>query len=318
MAYGFDLAGLNAYTDETSQGLISRAVLSPASAQFLTVKPGMQAGTVALNILGANLDVKDYSCGFGSAQMGDNQIIYTQKNITIATKMVKNQFCPEDLRQYWLSSQMSASGYQETIPFSQAISDYMVKRIAAQNEIFIWQGDGSTINGLQAEISLASGSIDGSAYAADLSAVNTAFNGFWGLIDTLASQNASVLQQEDLVAYVSMPTYARLVQALLNKGVSLLQPYANINNVSGMPANTFQWPGTGITVVGLGGISDGGSPSTPYVAIGPKSMAFMGVGLDSDVDKLKLYFNPADDVVNLLAAYRLGVQALSDQFVVTK
>lgn len=318
MAYGFDLAGLNAWTDETSQGLISRAVLSPASAQFLTVKPGLSAGTVALNILGANLDIKDYSCGFGAGQLGNNQIIYTQKNITIASKMVKNQFCPNDLRDYWLSSQMSASGYQETIPFAQAISDYMVKRIAAANETYIWQGDGSTIDGLQTEISIAQGSIDGSAYASDLAAVNTAFAGFWGLIDTLASANPAVLQQEDLVAYVSMPTYARLVQALLNKGVSLLQPYANINNVSGMPANTFQWPGTSITVVGLGGISDTGSPSIPYVAIGPKQYAFMAVGLTDDVDKLKLYYNPADDVVNLLAAYRLGVQAISNQFVVTK
>ena len=317
MAYGFDLAGLQPWTDETSQGLISRAVLSPASAQFLTVKPGLSAGTVALNILGANLDIKDYSCGFGNAQLGTNQIIYTQKNITIASKMVKNQFCPNDLRDYWLSSQMSASGYQETVPFAQAISDYMVKRIAAANEAYIWQGDGSTINGLQTEISIASGSIDGSAYASDFSAANTAFDGFWGLVDTLAANNPAVLQQEDLVAYVSMPTYAKLVQALQLKGNAIISQYPNVSNVSGMPANTFTWPGTSITVVGLGGILDAGSPATPYVAIGPKSMAFMAVGLTDDVDRLKLYYNPADDVVNLLAAYRLGVQALSDQFVVT-
>ncbi len=317
MAYGFDLAGLNAWTDETSQGLISKAVLSPVTAQFVTVKPGLSAGTVALNILGANLDVKDYSCGFGAGQLGNNQIVYTQKNITIATKMVKNAFCPNDLRDYWLSSQMSASGYQETIPFAQAVSDYMVKRIAAQNEIFYWQGDGSTINGLQSEISIASGSIDGSAYASDLAAVNTAFDGFWGLIDTLASANPAVLQQEDLVAYVSMPTYARLVQSLLNKGVSILQPYANISNVSGMPANSFTWPGTKIQVTGFGGILDAGSPAVPYVAIGPKSMAFLGVGLTDDVDRLKLYYNPAEDNVLLNCSYRIGVQALSDQFVVT-
>lgn len=317
MANGFDLNGLQAWTDETSQGLISKAVLSPATAQHVTVMPGLQAGTVALNILGANLDVLDYSCGFGDAQKGDNQIIYTQKNITVATKMVKNQFCPNDLRAYWLSSQMSASGYQETIPFAQAVSDYMVKKIAAQNEIFYWQGDSSTIAGLQSEISIASGAIDGSAFGAGLASVNTAFDSFWGLIETLAATNPAVLQQEDLVAYVSMPTYARLVQSLLNKGVSILNPYANISNVSGMPANSFTWPGTSITVVGFGGIADGGSPAAPYVAIGPKSKVFLGVGLDSDVDRLKMYYNPAEDVVNLLAAYRIGVTALADQFVVT-
>lgn len=318
MANGFDLAGLGPWTDETSQGLISRAVLSPASAQTLTIKPGLSAGTVALNVLGADLSIKDYACGFGSAQTDGNQIIYTQKNITIATKMVKNVFCPEDLRQYWLSSQMSASGYQETIPFQEAIANYMVKRIAAQNEIFIWQGDSSTINGLQDEISIASGSINGSAYAADLASATTAFDGFWGLVDTLAAVNPAVLQQEDLYAYVSMATYARLVQALQKQGNALISQYNNVSNVSGMPQNQFVWPGTTITVVGLGGISDGGSPTTPYVAIGPKSMAFMAVGLTDDVDKLKLYYNPADDQINLLAAYRLGVQALSDQFVVTK
>ena len=318
MPSGFNLAGLSPWTDETSQGLISRAVLSPATAQNVTIKPGLQAGTVALNILGANLDIKDYSCGFGAGQVGNNQVVYTQKNITIATKMVKNQFCPNDLRDYWLSSQMSASGYQETIPFEQAISEYMVKRIAAQNEIFYWQGDGSSVAGLQDEISIANGAIDGSAYASDLSSATTAFDGFWGLVDTLAAQNPAVLQQEDLTAYMSMPTYSRLVQSLQLKGNAIISQYPNVSNVSGMPQNEFIFPGTTIRCVGLGGISDTGSPSIPYVAIGPKSMVFLGVGLDSDVDRLRLYYNESEDFVNLLAAYRFGVQALSDQFVVTK
>jgi hypothetical protein len=318
MPSGFNLAGLAAWTDETSQGLISRAVLSPATAQNVTIMPGLQAGTVALNILGANLDIKDYACGFGAGQVGNNTVIYTQKNITIATKMVKNQFCPNDLRAYWLSSQMSASGYQETIPFEQAIGDYMVRRIAAANESYYWQGDGSTVNGLQDEISIASGSIDGSAFAAGLGAASTAFAAFWGLIDELAATNPAVLQQEDLTAYVSMPTYSRLVQSLQLKGNALIQQYNNVSNVSGMPQNQFVWPGTSVTVVGLGGISDTGSPSIPYCAIGPKSQVFLGVGLQDDADRLRIYYNEAEDFVNLLAAYRFGVQAISDQFIVTK
>jgi hypothetical protein len=174
------------------------------------------------------------------------------------------------------------------------------------------------VNGLQDEISIANGAIDGSAYAADLADATTAFDGFWGLIDTLAAANPAVLQQEDLTAYVSMPTYARLVKSLQLKGNALIGQYPNVSNVSGMPQNQFVWPGTSVTVVGLGGISDGGSPTLPYVAIGPKSMVFLGVGLDTDADRLRLYYNEAEDFVNLLAAYRFGVQALSDQFVVTK
>jgi hypothetical protein len=46
----FDLSTLNAYTDELSLDLISKAVLNTKLMEYVNVRPGLTAGTVAINL----------------------------------------------------------------------------------------------------------------------------------------------------------------------------------------------------------------------------------------------------------------------------
>ncbi len=312
----FNVAGLQPYTDQLSTDLIIRAILKPQSVQNLTIKPNLTAGTTALNILGAGVSVQDYECGFAGAT--GNTTIFTQQNLVVATKQLKEIMCVEPLREYWISSVMSASAYaNETPVFEQQIADLKVREINKYVESTLWAGDGSSLDGLVFQTSVAEGAIDGTSFAADFASATAAYDGFWGMVDALAAANPAVLQEDDLVMYVSYATYSKLVQSLQAKGNSILLQYPNISNVSGSPENSFVFPGTNIKIFAAPGIVDSGSPVSPTVILGPKKYAFFGTGLNNDQDKFRFYYDPSEDNIKFLAAWRMGTAAIANQFIST-
>ena len=312
----FNVAGLTPYTDQLSTDLIIRSVLKPQTVQNLTVRPNLTAGTTAINILGAGVAVQDYSCGFAGAT--GNTTIFTQQNLVVATKQLKEVMCVETLREYWISSVMSASAYaNETPVFEQQIADLKVREINKYIEQTIWAGDGVSLDGLIDQTSVGAGAIDGTAAASDFASATTAYAGFFKLVDALAAANPAVLQEDDLIMYVSYATYSKLVQALQAKGNSILLQYPNISNVSGSPENSFIFPGTNIKVFAAPGIVDLGSPVVPTVILGPKKYAFFGTGLNNDQDRFKFYYDPSQDDVKFLAAWRMGTAAIANQFIST-
>lgn len=312
----FNVAGLQPYTDQLSTDLIIRAVLKPQSVQNLTIKPNLTAGTTALNILGAGVSVQDYECGFAGAT--GNTTIFTQQNLVVATKQLKEIMCVEPLREYWISSVMSASAYaNETPVFEQQIADLKVREINKYIETTIWAGDQNLLDGLVSQTSVSSGAIDGTAFASDFTSATAAYDGFWGMVDALAAANPAVLQEDDLIMYVSYATYSKLVQSLQAKGNSILLQYPNISNVSGSPENSFIFPGTNVKVFAAPGIVDVGSPAVPTVILGPKKYAFFGTGLNNDQDKFRFYYDPSEDNIKFLAAWRMGTAAIANQFIST-
>ena len=157
----FNLSGLTTYVDQTSQiDLITKALLKPQTVNNLVVKAGLTAGTTNLNILDANVDILDASCGFNSGTVGTNTTIFTQLPIVVQAKMLKEQLCPDSLYDYWLSSQMSASAYHETVPFEESIANLKVREINKYVETTLWAGDGASLDGLLFQTSVAEGAVD--------------------------------------------------------------------------------------------------------------------------------------------------------------
>jgi hypothetical protein len=302
----FNLAGLQPYTDQLSTDLITRSILKPISVGYLTVRPGLTAGTTAINVLGGVVDIKDSTCGFGAGQTGNNTTAFTQIDLVVSSKMLKEQLCPEDLRDYWLSAYMNPSAYQEAVPFEVAIADYKVRSIGQYVENTIWQGDGSNLDGLLSQIDVANGAIDGSAFGGAWTS-STAVANAWGLIDLLPD---AVKQNDDIKMFLSYSQYSKLVQGLIATGNSILLQYPNITNTAGTStASTFIFPGTNIEVVAAPGIN------TTEVVVGPKKYCFMGTGLLDDADMFKFYYDPSQDIVNFMSKFRLGTAAVANQFV---
>ena len=311
----FDLSALSPYTDQLSTQLISEALLKPHTVQFLTVLPGKTAGTSAINLLNSNPYIIDATCGFGAAQVGPggatgNSTVFSQLDLVVQSKMLKEQLCPEDLRQYWLSSQMSPSAYAESVPFENLIAQNKVDNIKAYVETTLWSGDGGSLDGISAQATVANGCIGGTGAGIVVPlAVNTAYDTIWGIFNKLTN---ALKQERDLVMYMSMTNYAIAVQAILAKGNSLVLQYPNISNTSGDAPNSFIWPGTNMQIFGAPGLS-----SNTHLILGPKRYLFMGTGLIDDADNFKFYYDPSQDVVNFMSKFRLGTAIYASQFVST-
>jgi hypothetical protein len=305
----FNLSGLTPYTDQLSTDLISAALLKSYSVQMLTLRAGLTAGTTAINVLNSTVDILDSTCGFGAGQTGDNSTNFSQIDLVVQSKMLKEQLCPEDLRNYWLSSQLSPSAYLESVPFEQMIADNKVNNIAQYVENTIWQGDGANLDGLINQITIANGAIDGSGLAGAWTEANAEAK-IWGLINLLPN---ALKQENDLVLYVSYSNYIAAVQALQAKGNAIITQYPNISNAAGVTGpSTFVWPGTNVTIYAAGGID-----SNLACFLGPKKYIFFGTGLLDDQDKFKFYYDPSQDIVNFMAKFRLGTAVYASQFVST-
>ena len=308
----FNLSSLTTYVDQTSQiDLITKALLKPQTVNHLTVRAGLTAGTTNLNILDANVDIKDAACGFGAGQVGTNTTIFTQLPIVVGAKMLKEQLCPDTLYDYWLSSQMSASAYHESVPFEEAIANLKVKEINKYVESTLWAGDGASLDGLLFQTSVAEGAVDATAYSTAWTSANSVAN-MWAVIDLLP---VALKQEDDLTAYVSYTTYSKLTQGLIATGNSILLQYPNVNNVAGQAESSFIFPGTNIKVFAAPGLVDPAGDSA--VVLGPKRYMYMGTGIINDQDAFRFYYNPADDQVQFLAKFKLGTAAYASQFVST-
>jgi len=311
----FNLSALSTYTDQLSTDLVSAALLKPHSVQYLTVLPGKTAGTSAINLLNSSPYIIDATCGFGAAQVGPggatgNSTAFSQIDLVVQSKMLKEQLCPEDLRTYWLSSQLSPSAYAESVPFEQQIATNKVNNIAQYVENTIWQGDGGSLSGLLAQGTVANGCIGGTGAGITVPlAVGTAFDTIWNIYNKLTN---ALKQEEDLVMYMSMSNYAIAVQALMNEGNALITQYPNISNASGSAPMTFVWPGTNMTIFGAPGLN-----SNTHILVGPKKYIYFGTGLLDDADNFKFYYDPSQDVVNFMSKFRMGTAIYASQFAST-
>ena len=309
----FDLSNLSPYTDELSTDLISKALLKPHSVQYLTIMAGKTAGTSAINLLNSNPYIIDAACGFNATTTGPggatgNSTLFEQIDLVVQSKMLKEQLCPEDLRNYWLSSQLSPSAYLESVPFEEQIARNKVDNISQYVENTIWQGDGSNLDGLLAQATIANGCIGATGFAVPLVKA-TAFATIWSIIGKLSN---ALKQQNDLIMYMSMTNYQVAVQAVMAEGNSLVLQYPNISNATGEAPNAFIFPGTNVTIFGAPGIN-----INTHIIVGPKKYAFFGTGLLDDADRFKFYYDPSQDIVNFMAKFRLGTAVYASQFVST-
>jgi len=276
---------------------------------------GKTAGTSAINLLNSNPYIIDATCGFGAAQVGPggatgNSTVFDQIDLVVQSKMLKEQLCPEDLRNYWLSSQLSPSAYAESVPFEEQIANNKVNNIKQYVENTIWTGDGGSLDGLLSQATVANGCIGGTGAGITVPlAVGTAFATIWGIYNKLTN---ALKQENDLVMYMSLSNYAIAVQALMAEGNSLITQYPNISNASGDAPMAFIWPGTNMTIFGAPGIN-----TNTHIIVGPKKYAFFGTGLLDDADNFKFYYDPSQDVVNFMSKFRLGTAIYASQFVST-
>ena len=305
----FNLGSLPTYTDQLSTDLISAALLKSFTTDFVTIEAGKTAGTSAINVMNSTVNILPAACGFAAGQIGTNATVFSQIPLVVASKMLKEQLCPEDLRSKWTSSQLGAAANQETVPFAELIANNKIANIAKYVENTIWQGDGvgGTLTGLLYQTEQAQGAIPSAGAYAQWT-TSTAISEFWLNVSSLTPD---LQTEDDLVMYTSYANYQALVAALINTGASVIGQFAQVSNAAGVNApSSFVFPGTNITVFAAPGIND-----AARVILAPKKYIFFGTGLLDEMDTFKFYYNQADDIMNFNAKFRLGTAVYASQVV---
>lgn len=284
MAYGFNIAALPAYTDQLSNEIIAKSVLTTDLLSYLDLRTGYTSGTVAINLVDADLPVSALSCGWTS----DGEITYSQVNVTIESLQSKTEVCPEDLRSVYQSAFMAAGTGNDAVPFEEVISNQYAEKLTKYNEGFLINGFGTTL-GLKGQITAANG-----ANVPAGAAAWTVANAVDQALDLYDAIDESVKDRDDLIMVVSPANYRTLTRALV------AQNLYHFDSVAGN--EVMMLPGTNITVVKSSGLV-----GSDYVFAGPGKMILAATGLQDELDSFVWFYDQGADTMKFRAAWRLGV-----------
>lgn len=284
MAFGFNVAALPAYTDQLSNEIIAKSVLTTDLLQYLDLRTGYTSGSVAINLVDADLPVSALSCGFTP----DGEITYSQVNVTIESLQSKTEVCPEDLRSVYQSAFMAAGTGNDQIPFEEVISGQYAEKLTKYNEGFLINGFGTTL-GLKGQITGANG-----ANVPAGAAAWTVANAVDQALDLYDAIDESVKDRDDLIMVVSPANFRTLTRALVAQ---------NLFHYKGVEGDEIvMLPGTNITVVKSSGLV-----GSDYVFAGPGKMILAATGLQDELDNFVWFYDQGADIMKFRAAWRLGV-----------
>jgi len=289
---GFSLSTLNTFTLEDSGILIQQAVLGADLAQYLDVRPGYPNATVSVNVLGMTAGFTDADCGWTSAGSTN----FTQIEITNATKSWKQSLCLEDLRQYWLSTQLNPSAFGETLPFEQVIADQMVKETKKYAESVI-------ASQMISQITVANGA------AAGPTGAWTSANAYDKAIATIDALPLAVADRDDLMMFMSYANFRYLQTNIVSKN---LFHYSTGQTTGTGLGQSVIIPGTNVKAVPVGGLG-----TSPKVYCGPAKHMIMTCGLTDDTERIEGWFSRDNQEIRMLAKFSMGLGILVNEFVYT-
>lgn len=281
------LTDLQAYTDEMSFELISKAVLTTNLMNYVTIRSGLRAGNVAINLLDADISVQDRACGWDN----NGTMTFSQVVIDIAEKQSKQELCPTDLRDYYLSERLSPSAYAEEVPFPEVVSNLFVQKIRNWNENYLANQLFDTAAAALATAGTCPNQVATTA-AVD---VNNVVSIVLELFDAI---DESVKDRDDLVVLMNPANFALLRRALV------AQNYFHYNQGQGTEDELII-PGTNMKAVKV----TLNALDTEYASMiaGPARDMVVGTGLEDDMDSLRIFYDQSNDVVKVMAAWRIGV-----------
>ena len=321
MNFNYDLGGLSAYVDQLNSDIISEAVLSPVTMDYVNVIPGIK-GTMNVNLLSETLDVQTgTSCGLSNA----GEVTFTTAPVTVQALKVNQSLCLQELNTLWLGQFLNAGSYNENAPFEAAIIDLQTKQIKRSNELRLWQANtgstgnfsGSTFPGFQQIFASASFTADGGIALTGQTALCSVTgsnatekaNNVLQQVDNLINRMSSdIYSREDIVIFMSEQQFKCYLQAVRNVNNFYIDSAA-VGKV-GSVYSIFH-PQTNYKVVGVPGINNN------LIVLGPQQYFLVGTDLTSDEDSFRAWWSQDFQEVRIMASWKIGTAIAFPQFFVT-
>jgi len=309
-----DLTGLTAYIDEQNFPMVTKALIGGRTASMLTPQMGV-AGKTKINLLDVDVNMQD---GSGCAWNASGNVDLTQREIDAKQVKINLELCPKELQGYYWRTQMAAGTHQDSIPFEEQFSNYLVEKVQDEIEKVIWNGDAQTpaagnlgmFDGLVMPRALYTNcNLGTGSFPTPLTTAVTISNVLEAIERIYVETPSAAVAQGDFKIFMGTDKFRVLAAALMN-GNGLSSAGGQLNNyTSDFDPLRLIFPGTNIEVVGVGGL-DG------FNDIYGMSMAnaFLGVNLSEDSSKIESWYSQDDRVFRVAMEFTMGVQvAYPDQ-----
>ena len=309
--FSYDLAGLTSYVDALNSDIISEAVLTPVTMEYVNVIPGIK-GTQNVNLLSETLSVQTgTTCGWNNA--GD--VTFTTAAVTVAALKVNQSLCLQQLNTLWLGQYLNSGSYNETAPFEQAIIDLQTKQIKRYNEDLLWNASSATtsFSGYKELLANTAGVVALTGQTALCSvtgsnATEKANNVLAQIDNMIASLDRNVYDRDDIVIFMSQSQFKCYLTAIRNVNNFYID---SSENKLGSVYSVYH-PQTNYKVVGVPGLN-----GSNLIAMAPQQYFLCGVDLTSDEDSFRAWWSQDFQEVRIMAAWKLGTQIAFPSFFVT-
>ena len=309
--FSYDLGGLTSYVDQLNSDIISEAVLSPVTMDYVNVQVGIK-GTMNVNLLSETLSVQTgTTCGWDNA----GTVEFTTAPITVQALKVNQSLCLQELNTLWLGQFLNSGSYNETVPFEQAIIDLQTRQIKRYNEDLLWNATSgsSTFSGFKQLFANTAGVVKLTGQTAlcsvtGSSAVEKA-NDVLAQVDNLINaMDRNIYSREDIVIFMSEQQFKCYLTAVRN--VNNFYIDSSVNKLGSV--HTIFHPQTNYRVVGVPGLN-----GSNLIVLGPQQYFLVGTDLTSDEDSFRAWWSQDFQEVRMMVAWKLGTAIAFPQFFVT-
>ena len=305
MALSF--SGLSTYTKQLVKPLLTSAVFDARTQQMIMdggiVIPNAKS-VVAIPLMDTDTIFQTQSCSWDPS--GTTTI--SQRSITVGKIKVEEAICPSDLENYFTQELLkSGSTYEDfgNAEFQKAYLDKKNKRIAAQIETAIWQGDtDSSDANLKRFDGLSKLIIAGSpvnANASGYTGIATVTGGITAANVIACTEGmykavpASVMSKGDVKIFIGYDWYRTLILA-----------YRALNMFSYNPqdvnAQSFILPGTNVEVVPVNGLNS----TNKGFAMSMSNVA-LAVDLEGEENNYRMWYSEDTNQVRYRVQFKIGV-----------
>jgi hypothetical protein len=302
LKFGYNVAGLTAYVDQTSQQLLVRSIFEGKTASKFQKQTGIKSSE-ALQLLSTDVV---FQTGGTCAPTASGTTTFTQRNLTVGKVNVTESLCPKELEAYWTQQSLVAGSVYDAISFESDYTNLKASVIAEANETALWQGNTSTgignnafFNGFVKIVDDASAvTISGNTGGVTSGTGITASN-IIAILDAMWLRLPAALKSKaDVEFMVGSDTFDKLVMAL-------------------RAANLFWYNGVDGAAMANGELILAGTPykvsryfgldSTNRILLGRTSNFFIGTDLESDEDNFQIKVLETDNI-RFKIDFKLGTQ----------
>ena len=309
--FSYDLGGLNTYVDALNTDIISEAVLTPVTMEYVNVIPGIK-GTQNVNLLSETLAVQTgTTCGWSN----EGAVTFTTAALSVQALKVNQSLCLQQLNTLWLGQFLNSGSYNENAPFEAAIVDLQTKQIKRYNENLLWQATSgsSSFSGFKELLANTAGVVELTGQTALCSVTGSSSTekgaNVLAQVDNLINaMSSNVYDRDDIIIFMSQTQFKCYLTAVRTVNNFYID---SSENKLGSVYSVFH-PQTNYKVVGVPGLN-----GSNLIVAAPSQYFLVGVDLTSDEDSFRAWWSQDFQEVRIMAAWKLGTQIAFPEFFVT-